>query len=59
METNRGIRRACADDMGVCLARIKYLGLLHPIFHSAQELAGLKLKPPKFVLVPLCKSSEM
>jgi len=57
-EANRGIGRACADDIGVCLARLKHLQLLYPIFHSAQELAGLKLKPVKCVLVPLCDLSE-
>jgi hypothetical protein len=57
-EANRGIIRSCADDIGVSLARLKHLGLLTPIFGDAETLAGLKLKPPKCVLVPLCKFSD-
>jgi len=53
-EKNRGIVRACADDIGICLGRLKHLQLIAPIFSSALELAGLKLKPVKCVLVPLC-----
>ena len=57
-EGNRGIIRACADDIGTVLARLKHLGLLVPIFARAKTLAGLNLKPPKCTLVPLCKFSD-
>ena len=57
-ESNKGIVRACADDIGVCLARLQHLQIISPIFISAEELAGLKLKPPKCVIVPLCELSE-
>jgi len=53
-EKNMGIVRACADDIGICLGRLKHLQLIAPIFSSALKLAGLKLKPPKCVIVPLC-----
>jgi len=32
--------------------------LLHPIFGQAASLAGLELKPPKCVIVPLCDFEE-
>jgi len=57
-EANRGISRGCADDIGVILARLKHLQLLYPIFQNAEEFAGLKLKPAKCVLVPLCNMSD-
>ena len=50
--------RACADDIGICLTRLKHLQGIYPIFKSAEELAGLKLKPPKCVIVPLCELSN-
>ena len=49
-----GISRACADDIGVTLRRLSHLKVLHPIFGEASSLAGLELKPPKCVIVPLC-----
>ena len=49
-----GISRACADDIGVALRRLSHLNLLHPIFSDARSSAGLELKPPKCVIVPLC-----
>jgi len=49
-----GISRACADDIGVTLRRLSHLALLSPIFGEAISLAGLELKPPKCVIVPLC-----
>jgi hypothetical protein len=52
-DKNRGIVRACADDIGAALADIKYLSVLYPIFCQARVLAGLTLKPIKCVLVPL------
>ena len=57
-EGNKGIVRACADDIGICLARLKHLQVISPIFILAEELAGLKLKPVKCVIVPLCELSE-
>ena len=57
-EASGGIIRACADDLGVALSRLKCLGLLHPIFVSAQSLAGLILKSSKCILVPLCSLSD-
>ena len=56
-EGNRGISRACADDIGVCLARLSSLALLTPIFSAAKSMAGLSLKAPKCILVPLCRFS--
>ena len=57
-EANRGISRACADDIGLCLSRLKHMQLLFPIFESAKKLAGLTLKPQKCIIVPLCELSE-
>ena len=57
-KANHGIARACADDIGVCLTRLKHLSLLYPVFQSSRDLAGLKLKPQKCVLVPLCQFNE-
>ena len=48
-----GIIHACADDIGIALAHLKYLVYLAPIFEKASPFAGLSLKPPKCVLVPL------
>ncbi len=59
-EKGSGIIRACADDLGASLRSLKQLMLLFPIFKDAQTLAGLLLKPPKCVLVPLVPwSSEV
>ena len=57
-EANKGIARGCADDLGICLSRLKHLNVLAPIFQDAFKFAGLKLKPPKCVIVPLCQLSE-
>ena len=57
-EANRGIVRACADDLGTALARLAHLKLIHPIFALAKTHAGLTLKPPKCVIVPLCDLTE-
>jgi Reverse transcriptase (RNA-dependent DNA polymerase). len=53
-----GIVRACADDVGSSLRRLKHLGLLHPIFEKAKALGGLSLKPAKCVIIPLCEFSD-
>ena len=50
-EGNKGIVRACADDIGACLARLKHLNVMAPIFDCAASLAGLKLKAIKCVVV--------
>ena len=55
---NRGIARACADDIGAVFRRLKHLELIHPIFVDANKFAGLSLKPSKCVLVLLCELSE-
>ena len=57
-EGDNGIVRACADDIGACLSRLKHLNILAPIFDVAASLAGLNLKAIKCVLVPLCQFSE-
>jgi len=57
-EDNRGVIRACADDLGTAQARLKHLGLLFPIYESARHFAGLNLKPPKCNIVPLCTMSS-
>ena len=53
-----GIVRACADDIGIVLKQLKHLKLIYPIFSDCKSHAGLALKPPKCVLVPLCQFSE-
>ena len=53
-----GIVRACADDIGISLRRLKHLAMIQPIFSKAEMLAGLVLKPSKCVIVPLCDISE-
>jgi len=57
-EGNKGIVRACADDIGACLSRLKHLNVLAPIFDHAASLAGLNLKAIKCVVVPLCQFSD-
>jgi len=57
-EKNAGIVRACADDIGVSLRRLKHLGLLQPIFAKATHVGGLSLKPPKCVIIPLCELTD-
>ena len=51
---NAGIVRACADDIGISIVRLKHLLLIAPVFKECRIFAGLKLKPIKCVLVPLC-----
>ena len=53
-----GIVRACADDIGIVLKQLKHLKIIYPIFSDCKTHAGLALKPPKCVLVPLCAFSE-
>ena len=53
-----GIFKACADDIGVVLKQLKHLKVIYPIFSDCKTHAGLALKPPKCVLVPLCAFSE-
>ena len=53
-----GIVRACADDIGISLRRLKHLQLIYPIYCNCNDLGGLALKPIKCVLVPLCKYSK-
>ena len=53
-----GIVRACADDIGIVLKQLKHLRMIFPIFNDCNTYAGLALKPPKCVLVPLCASTE-
>ena len=48
-----GIVRACADDIGISLRRLKHLQLIYPIYQDCKELGGLALKRIKCVLVPL------
>ena len=52
-----GIVRACADDIGISLIRLKHLTLVAPVFKECKTFAGLELKPSKCVLVPLCMFS--
>jgi len=53
----RGIVRACADDIGASLRDISSLNVMKCIFDSAKTLAGLALKPTKVVIVPLSPRS--
>ena len=55
---NKGIVRACADDVGTVLSRLKHLLVVAPVFKKAALLAGLNLKAIKCVLVPLCQFSD-
>ena len=48
-----GIVRACADDIGIVLKQLKHLRIIHLIFNDCKSHAGLALKPPNCVLVPL------
>ncbi len=57
-EKGSGIVRACADDLGAALQSLKRLMLVFPIFKNAQTLAGLLLKPPKCILIPLVPWSQ-
>ena len=43
--------RACADDIGVALRKLSDLIALASVFSAAELTAGLRLKPPKCVLV--------
>ena len=53
-----GIVRACADDKGIVLQQLRHLSLIYPTYSDCKTHAGLALKPPKCVLVPLCGLSE-
>ena len=57
-ERKAGIIRACADDLGAALRALKFLIGLPPIFSTAQDLAGLTLKPSKCHLVILSEFSN-
>ena len=46
--------RACVDDLGISIVRLKHLLLTAPVYKECKMFAGLKLKPSKCVLVPLC-----
>eukprot|EP00959_Pyramimonas_sp_CCMP1952_P309946 6486021-Pyramimonas_sp.AAC.1 len=50
---NLGLVRACADDIGAILFRLRDTGILREIFGAAQTLAHLALKTAKCKLVPL------
>ena len=55
--SERGIVRACADDVGASLRDISSLSVMKCVFDSAETLAGLALKPTKVVIVPLSPRS--
>ena len=57
-EKKAGIYRACADDIGAALKYLKCLIYMKPIFHDAEVLAGLGLKPVKCVIVPLVQGHK-
>ena len=48
----KGTTRICADDIGCALLSLESLKLLYPIFVVAADVAGLRLKPPKCIIVP-------
>ena len=52
---NKGIVRACADDVAFSLQRLAHLPLLFPVYSAAQRFAGLSLKPRKCKIIPCCK----
>ena len=43
-----GIVRACADDIGISIRKLKHLHLIYPTFKECKELGGLALKPIRF-----------
>lgn len=45
--------RACADDVGAALRKLKQLHILHQLFSEMQKASGLILKPAKCVIVLL------
>ena len=54
----KGIVRACADDLSFALSRLKHLLLLYPVYSDAERLAGLVLHLKKSMLVPLIRKDE-
>ena len=48
-----GIVRACADDIGACLAGLTHLPIIFRLFEEFRLLSGLCLKPKKCVMVLL------
>ena len=54
-DKDAGIVRACADDIGISIRKLKHLQLIYLTFRECRELGRLALKPIKCVLVPLCE----
>eukprot|EP00959_Pyramimonas_sp_CCMP1952_P430682 9019779-Pyramimonas_sp.AAC.1 len=50
---DRGVVRACADDVGAALRRLEHLRVMHRIFSTARRVAALVLKLKKCVIAPL------
>ncbi|CAK0889176.1 unnamed protein product, partial [Prorocentrum cordatum] len=48
-----GLRRACADDLGLALAAVARLAHLEGVMALVEDLAGLALKPAKCHIIPL------
>eukprot|EP00959_Pyramimonas_sp_CCMP1952_P132822 2776703-Pyramimonas_sp.AAC.1 len=53
---HRGISWACADDIGGVLFGRHDLRFLARVVRVAEEIANLKLKPPKCMIVPLASA---
>ena len=49
----RGLVRACADDIGAVLKKLSGLVHLEKVFRKAERLSGLVLGPAKCKLVPI------
>ena len=50
---DKGVTRACADDIGQSLSSISTLKVMAPVFKAAKKVAGLTLNSIKCVIVPL------
>eukprot|EP00959_Pyramimonas_sp_CCMP1952_P093211 1951189-Pyramimonas_sp.AAC.1 len=48
-----GLRRACADDLGLAHAAVVHLAHPEGMMALAEDLAGLALKPAKCHIIPL------
>eukprot|EP00959_Pyramimonas_sp_CCMP1952_P214208 4482039-Pyramimonas_sp.AAC.1 len=50
---DRGVVRACADDVGAALRRLEHLRIMRRIFSMANRVAALILKLKKCAVAPL------
>ena len=55
---NRGLIRACAEDIGQVSRSIKTLKYVAPAFAAARKVAGLAFNSVKCVIIPLAPFSD-